>query len=148
MLGNIFYFLSFTFSLISLPLMAHELARLDSFGIEKINTPELLVNLYVTENCTVCQQQVDVIKECISTERVAVFMEGTNEEKLRQYVKRKKLPFRTYFLNQDSKNELGFGVASPSITVRAKGRLKNYVGLQTCHQITEAIRVGNLDPHK
>ena len=148
MTGNIFYFLSLFLTLISFPLMAHELARLDSFGIEKINTPDLLVNLYLTENCSVCQQQVDVLKECVATERVAAFMLGLNEEKLRRYVKRKKIPFKTYLLNQAAKNDLGFGVASPSITIRARGKLKNYVGLQTCDQITEAIRVGNLDPHK
>lgn len=148
MLGKIFYFFYLTLALISVPLMAHELARLDSFGIEEINTPDLLVNLYVTENCSVCQKQVDVIKECVTTERVAAFMEGINEEKLRTYVKRKKIPFKTYLLNETTKNDLGFGIVSPSVTIRAKGRLKNYVGLQTCNQITEAIRVGNLDPHK
>lgn len=148
MIGNIFYFLSFLLSLTSHPLKAHELARLDSFGIEKVNTPDLLVNLYVTENCSVCQQQIDVIKECIATERVAAFMQGSNEEKLRTYVIRKKIPFKTYLLNETAKNELGFGVASPSLTIRTKARLKNYTGLQTCDQITEAIRVGNLNQHK
>ena len=148
MLGNIFYFLSLFVLLNSFPSMAQELARLDSFGIEKINTPDLLVNLYVTENCSVCQQQVDAIKECVATERVAAFMEGPNEEKLRTDVRRKNIPFKTYLLNETTKNDLGFGIASPSITIRAKGRLKNYIGLQTCNQITEAIKVGNLDPHK
>ena len=148
MLGNIFYFIYLFISMITLPLMAQELARLDSFGIEKINTPDLLVNLYLTENCSVCQQQIEVIKECIATERVAGFMEGISEEKLRAYVKRKKILFKTFLLNQDVKNDLGFGNASPSITIRAKGKIKNYVGLQTCNQITEAIRVGNLGPHK
>lgn len=145
---SIFYFFSLSITLISFPMMAHELARLDSFGIEEINKPNLLVNLYVTENCSVCQQQIDVIKKCVSTEKVAAFMEGVNEEKLRTYVKRKKIPFKTYLLNQDAKNDLVFGNASPSITIRAKGKLKNYVGLQSCDQITEAIRVGNLDPYK
>jgi len=148
MLGKIFYFFYLTLALISVPLMAHDLARLDSFSIEEINTPDLLVNLYVTENCSVCQKQVDVIKDCVATERVAAFMEGINEEKLRTYVKRKKIPFKTYLLNETTKKDLGFGIVSPSITIRAKGRLKNYVGLQTCNQITEAIRVGNLGPHK
>lgn len=53
--------------------MAQELARLDNFGIEKINTPDPLVNLYVNENCSVCLQQTDVIKECVS-ERVGAFI--------------------------------------------------------------------------
>jgi hypothetical protein len=148
MLGNRIYFLSLFISMMSFPSIAQELARLDNFGIEKINTPDLLVNLYVTENCSVCQQQVDVIKECVATDRVAAFMEGPNEEKLRTYVRRKKIPFKTYLLSETTKNDLGFGIASPSITIRAKGSLKNFVGLQTCNQITEAIKVGNLAPHK
>ncbi len=128
--------------------MANELARLDSFGIEEINSPDLLVNLYITENCSVCQKQVAIIKDCVAIEKVAAFMEGPSEEKLRRYVKRKKLPFKTFHLTQNAKKDLGFGAASPSITLRGKGKTNNYVGLQTCDQISEAIRVGNLDQHK
>lgn len=145
---QIFFFLTLFLFMKPFPLVGQELSRLDSFQTEKINTSDLLINLFITENCTFCQHQIDVIKECIATERVAAFMEGPNEEKLRTYVRRKKIPFKTYLLNETTKNDLGFGIASPSITIRGKGSLKNFVGLQTCNQISAAIKVGNLDPHK
>jgi hypothetical protein len=132
----------------SLPLLAQELARLDSFETEDISNPGYLVNLYLTENCSVCQQQIEVIQGCVVEEKVAAFIKGPNEEKLRTYVKRKKIPFKTYLLNEAAKNDLGFGDASPSISIKAVGKLKNYVGLQSCDQITKAIRFGNSDQHK
>jgi hypothetical protein len=148
MLGNRIYFLYLFVAVFPLSLMAHELARLDSFGIESINTQELLVNLYMTKNCSVCQQQVETLKDCVAPERVGAFIDGENEEKLRNYIRRKKIPFKTYYLTSTAKTDLGFGSASPSLTVRTKGRLKNLLGLQSCEQITEAIRSGNSDQRK
>ena len=122
---------------------ALELTRLDSFGVEAISAQSTLVHLYVTENCSVCQQQVEVLKDCVAPESVAAFIEGGSEEKLRNYVRRKKMPFKTYLLNSAAKQELGFGAASPSVTIKAKGKLTTYEGLRTCDQIIHFIKAGS-----
>lgn len=122
---------------------ANELIRLDRFAIEDVSQSELVVNLYITENCSVCQRQIDTIKDCISNDKIAVFIDGANEDKLRTYIKRKKIPFKTYYLTPKAKNLFGFGSVSPSITIKTKEKLKNLVGLQSCEQIQETIKAGN-----
>ncbi len=145
-MGPLRFFFFALVSVLALPSRhseALELTRLDSFGIEKISAQSTLVHLYVTENCSVCQQQVEVLKNCVAPESVVAFIDGGSEEKHRRYVRRKKLPFKTYLLNSAAKKELGFGTASPAVTIKAKGKLTTYEGLRSCDQIIQFIRAGS-----
>lgn len=121
---------------------AHESIRLDDFSSEDIKYQNYKAHLYITENCSVCASQIEILKSCFENVEVAAYISG-NEEKLRTYIKRKKLPFKTFLLTDEVKNDLKFGKASPSISFITKDGMKNIVGLQTCDQIKAGSEVPN-----
>lgn len=131
---------------ISLSCWSVELTRLDDFGTESIDS-KYPVNLFIAENCSVCHEQIEILKYCLGSSKVAVYIEGPSEERLRTYVKRKKIPFKTFHLNQDAKNLLNFKNKSPALTIIAN-KTTTQVGLTACLDINLAIKAGNLNPRK
>lgn len=134
--------------MISYPGKAMELNLLNDFGAVNVKKSDFLVHLFITENCSVCNKQIEILTECIASDKVAAYIEGTSEEKLRTYIKRKKIPFKTFHLNESAKKHFGFGKQSPSITLQFKEEMKKIVGLQDCDQINSIIRAGSSDQHK
>ena len=135
-----FLFISLFFSL-NIP--AHELIRLDQFGSEDIKKSNYLIYLYSTENCSVCAQQVEILKQGLNKDHVANFLEGQEEEKLRFYLKKKKIPFKTFHLDQTMKSFLKFGKESPSVSYKSQGMIKNVIGLQSCDKIISLLKSQN-----
>lgn len=148
MKGKISYFSYLLVLMISSPALSEELNRLDDFGSQNVLKSDYLVHLYISENCSVCSKQIQTLKECINPDRVAAYLEGSKEERLRTYVKRKKIPFKTFHLTPSTKTILGFGKASPSISFNLEGKMKNIVGLQDCKQISSLIGSESLNQHK
>jgi hypothetical protein len=124
-------------------LFAQDLVRLDDFGSLNLKESGTKVHLYISENCSVCQSQIDVLKDCVPASKVHVYIEGKNEEKLRFYVKRKKVPFKTYLLTNPAKKYLGYKKASPAITYINQGKFKTIEGLQNCKQIQKQLKDDN-----
>ncbi len=75
-------------------------------------------------------------------------MDGKSEEKLRTYVRRKKIPFKTYLLNETAKKQLSFNEKSPALSFNIKGNFLTLEGLQDCDKIISTIKSDNLFQHK
>ena len=133
-------FLSFFLLLLSFTSHAEILSRLDDFHTENILKPNFLVHLYITENCSVCNKQIETLKGCMGPDKIAVYLEGTSEEKLRMYVRRKKIPFKTFHLTGSAKSLLKFGKESPSLSFKSEGLFKNLHGFQNCEKISSYLK--------
>lgn len=125
-----------------------ELVRLDKPEVVDVRLSNFVAHLYITENCSVCSNQIKVLESCLTREKVVAYMDGNSEEKLRNYIKRKKIPFKTFYLTSEAKVKLGFGKLSPSLTFSFGDELKNVIGLKDCNQINTIIRSGNLTLNK
>jgi hypothetical protein len=139
MLKKFFGLVFFSVIIIAFPLFGHELTRLDEFGTGDIDHPNFIINLYITKDCSVCSTQIAVLEKCVSKEKIAVFLEGPREEELRFYVKRKKIPYKSFLLTSKAKSSLKFGSVSPAITIRKKDSLNNLEGLQDCEKISRHL---------
>lgn len=132
--------LSFFLLILSFTGHAEILSRLDDFHTEDILRPNFLVHLYITENCSVCNKQIETLKGCMGPDKIAVYLEGTSEEKLRMYVRRKKIPFKTFHLTGSAKSLLKFGKESPSLSFKSGGLFKNLHGFQNCETISSYLK--------
>jgi len=148
MSGNKIRFSMITFLLVSFSLKAEELIRLDNFGTSDSKNAGDLVHLYMTENCSVCKTQIEILRNCIQAERVSAYMGGKSEDKLRTYVRRKKIPFKTYLLNETAKKKLSFNGKSPALAFSYKGNFLTLEGLHDCDKIISTIKSDNLGLHK
>jgi hypothetical protein len=119
-----------------------DLVRLDQYGVEPAPEEQIRVNVFLTEACSICDRQVQVLKECIVAENVAAFLEGKNEDHLRKVLRRKKLPFATYFLTDSVKKTYGFSGRSPALAIRTRNGHVFREGLQECEEIIRIIKIG------
>jgi hypothetical protein len=134
--------------LMILTLKAQALTRLDSFSTDDNKRATAKVHLFMTQNCSVCQKQVETLRSCLDSSMVAAYLDGLSEEKLMIYVKRKAIPFQTYQLNPASKSELKFGSVSPSLTFFSDGKVFNQEGYMDCEQINKELKADSSGPRR
>ena len=128
-----------TYLAIAYPAFGEELVRLDKIKVEAFDENTPTVSLFITEACSVCDRQVSVLNQCLEGKEVVAFLEGPQEEKLRRTVARKKIPFKTYLLNQSLKKRLGFANVSPALRIKTSKGFIVLSGLQSCETIKSQL---------
>jgi len=120
---------------------AQSLLRLDAFMIEDFPNNPQSVHLYISKNCSICHKQLAILKECsLGKGEVIVYMEGRTED-LRFYIKRNKIPFKSFSLTAEIKKILRFSNISPSLSFKQDEGYKNLQGLQSCSHVKNSLEV-------
>jgi hypothetical protein len=112
--------------------------RLDQIKTEQIKF--YITHLYVTPNCSVCDEQILELQKCSSAQPFAVYLDG-QEEKVRRYVQKKKWSHPVFLLDEELKILLGFLNVSPQISILISGQLKKLgAGLKKCSSLEEHLK--------
>jgi|GEM_PF-3564918 len=117
-----------------------KLIRLDKLKNESLDLNRIIVALLITENCSLCQSQLAILQKCVVKDRVAIFIEGDDEEKLRRVIKKKKINFPSYKLNPATKNIFSFDETTPTLSVKSGGVFKTHKGVLSCEETIKLIK--------
>ena len=125
--------------LLSHPLYAEPLIRLDTVKTEDTNLQDFKIALHITENCSICDRQIAILKDCVLPVKTGVFMEGDNEEIMRKIVRKKKIGMSVFNLTAEIKKYYAFNIKTPTIAIQTKMGLKTHEGLMECQAIKSQL---------
>lgn len=120
--------------------MAIEAIRIDKDLVEKFTPFTHKYELIIADNCAHCMKQLEVMKECVKVEDVAVILENLSklsDEQLRRLVRKKKIIYKTYLMDNELKKNYEFKGVTPVMWMYQK----SYVGVVPCSVLSEGDKV-------
>ena len=117
---------------------AASLIRLDNIGIEEITPFSHKYELIIEDNCAFCLTQLSILKECVDHKDVIVFINNKNkltEEQLQRLVRKKKLSFKTYILDEDFKQKYEFTGVTPKMWINKDKKKNSFIGVVSCEKL-------------
>jgi hypothetical protein len=128
--------LKFSPGLLVFSLEASPLIRLDKVKVEEVALKEISTAVLISENCSVCEKQIVILKNCQSLGKIAFFIEG-QEDRMRRLVRKKKIDSPTYLMNQDVREVFQFAESTPSIRIKSRKKLQKKEGLTDCETLKQ-----------
>jgi hypothetical protein len=109
-------------------------------SLEKFDERQSGLFLFVSENCSICLKQLEVLKNCDSLHiEKKIFFTGIDEEKLRRHVKRLNLALPVYWSNAEIEKKVNFTSKTPSIFLSKLGKIHfSREGIMSCKELTAA----------
>lgn len=119
-------------------LHAASVVRIDQSGVEEFTPFTHRYELIVSDNCSHCLNQMNIMKDCVKPEDVVVLMENkTNlsEEGLKKVLRKKKIIYKTYLLDKTLREAYAFKGVTPMMWITKNESKKSYVGVLTCENL-------------
>lgn len=113
--------------------------RLDQIKNTPVDIKNLKVALLISQDCAICDRQIQELKNCLPSQDVAVFISGHDEEKLRRIVHKKKIPFSTYLLEEKERQYFAWGKITPALSIQGAHGLQNFEGFKSCSEIKSLL---------
>jgi hypothetical protein len=125
----------------SLPtLLADSFFRLDRNGFESVAIPHKGIVTFISQECASCKAQVKDFQACAHGIPVLLFMDGQNEEKLRQELRQKPLGFPTYWTTEKLKIKYRIGKVTPTSLLLNKRSIKRIEGRLPCDRLVGVLK--------
>lgn len=96
------------------------------------------LELIISDNCIHCQHQIEILKNCEIKKEVAVLVSNVSkatDEELKRILKKKKIHFPSYLLNEELKIAYKFKATTPTLFLKGLP----YSGVVTCDFIQKTI---------
>lgn len=119
-------------------LQAVSVIRIDQSGVEEFTPFSHRYELIVSDNCTYCLNQMNLMKDCVKPEDVVVLMQNNtnlSEEGLKKVLRKKKIIYKTYLLDKNLREVYSFKGVTPMMWITKNESKKSYLGVLTCENL-------------
>lgn len=109
--------------------------RLDMKSYEEPQIPKKGIVMFMSERCSHCQAQVKDFKKCLTKLPVTLFLEGKDEERLRQELKKNPLPYPVYWTTEKMKGQFKMGKVTPTSYLLKESKIQKIEGRLECEKL-------------
>ena len=117
---------------------AASLVRLDKRAIDEVTPFSHKYELIIEDNCAHCMTQLSVMKNCVDEKDVIIYINNRSkltEEQLQRIVKKKKITFKTYILDEELKKIYKFTGVTPLIWINNNTSKNSFTGVVSCEKL-------------